>query len=270
MKVAFSTLGCPEWSWSEILATAKDLGFDGIEVRGIGKELYAPAAGPFSEDSIDATKERLASLKLEIPLLSSSCCLSEKDRVEKNMKEAMEYVDLAQKLGVPYVRVLGDREPCPGTDADFMLVFENVAAISQYAESRGVAILLETNGIFAKSGNIASLMEKSARKNLGVLWDVHHPYRFFNEPVETTFGVLKDYVRFVHIKDSALEGGKIRYKMMGHGDVPVEDALKLLKKNRFEGYVSLEWVKRWCMDLEDPWIVYPHFVDYVRKVLGQW
>ena len=35
MKTAFSTLGCPGWSWDEIFATAKDLGLDGIEVRGV-------------------------------------------------------------------------------------------------------------------------------------------------------------------------------------------------------------------------------------------
>ena len=33
MKVSFSTLGCPEWSWAEITSMAKDLGFDGIEIR---------------------------------------------------------------------------------------------------------------------------------------------------------------------------------------------------------------------------------------------
>ena len=34
MKIAFSTLGCPEWSWEDIYSMAKDTGFDGIELRG--------------------------------------------------------------------------------------------------------------------------------------------------------------------------------------------------------------------------------------------
>ena len=38
MKLAFSTLGCPDWSWEEILATAKDMGFDAVEILGIAKE----------------------------------------------------------------------------------------------------------------------------------------------------------------------------------------------------------------------------------------
>jgi len=35
MKIGFSTLGCPDWTLSEILATAKDLGYNGVEIRGI-------------------------------------------------------------------------------------------------------------------------------------------------------------------------------------------------------------------------------------------
>lgn len=50
MKIAFSTLGCPDFSWNEIYAMAKDLGYDGIEVRGLGNELAAFQAQPFHEE----------------------------------------------------------------------------------------------------------------------------------------------------------------------------------------------------------------------------
>lgn len=39
MKLGFSTIGCPEWDWAEILGTAKDMGIDGIEIRGVEDEL---------------------------------------------------------------------------------------------------------------------------------------------------------------------------------------------------------------------------------------
>ena len=41
MKLSFSTLGCPRWTLKEIVATAKDLGFDGVEIRGIGDKINA-------------------------------------------------------------------------------------------------------------------------------------------------------------------------------------------------------------------------------------
>ena len=58
MKLAFSTLGCPGWSFEEIFATAKDLGMDGIEIRGIGTEMYAPKAAPFAPQISDRRPEK--------------------------------------------------------------------------------------------------------------------------------------------------------------------------------------------------------------------
>ena len=80
MKFSFSTLGCPGWTWDDMLVTAKDLGFDGIEVRGIGNELYVPNAKPFINTNIEKTKERLNKLKLDIPCLTSSCYLFDKSK----------------------------------------------------------------------------------------------------------------------------------------------------------------------------------------------
>lgn len=39
MKLSFSTLGCPDWSFQTILDEAQRLGFDGIEIRGIEGEM---------------------------------------------------------------------------------------------------------------------------------------------------------------------------------------------------------------------------------------
>ena len=39
MKLSFSTLGCPDFNWSEIYSMARDFRFDGIEVRGIGDDI---------------------------------------------------------------------------------------------------------------------------------------------------------------------------------------------------------------------------------------
>ncbi len=44
MKIAFSTLACPNSSWQDIVSMAKDLGFDGIEIRGLGDDISAVCA----------------------------------------------------------------------------------------------------------------------------------------------------------------------------------------------------------------------------------
>ncbi len=266
MKIAFSTLGCPEWTWEEIIAAARDLGYDGVEVRGVEGEMYVPSARPFTGSNAEKTKLRLKSLGLEIPCLTSSCYLFEAD--DRNaIKEGTDYILLAEELGVPYVRVLGDRDPAPGTGIDDNIVSDNLARLAEFAGQHGVTVLIETNGVYSDSGRLAALIEKTGHPNAQVLWDIHHPYRFAGEPVEKTYETLKNHIRMVHIKDSVMEQGKLKYKITGQGDVPVRVALKLLKSSGYTGYVSLEWVKRWNMELEDPGIVIPNFINFVKTVV---
>ena len=269
MKISFSTLGCPGWSWDDILSTARDLGFDGIEVRGVENELYVPKAVPFLEKNAIATIERLKKLRLEIPTITSACYLFDGENSEANLKEGMDYIALADRLGVPYVRVLGDRNPEPGKNVDLGLVAENLRKLDKFAAGKGVMLLVESNGVLANSDTMLELLKTAGCSNTGVLWDVHHPFRYYGEPVMKTWSVLKEYIKFVHIKDSIVKDGKIKYKMMGHGDVPVKEALILLKNGGYIGFVSLEWVKRWCMDLEEPGVVFSHFVNYVKSILDQ-
>ena len=66
-----------------------------------------------------------------------------------------------------------------------------------------------------------------------------------------------------------MRDGKVEYRMMGYGDVPVFDALKLLREGGYEGYISLEWVKRWCPDLQEPGIVFAHYATYMRYLINQ-
>lgn len=266
MKISFSTLGCPDWSWEDMLSTAKDLGFDGIEIRGIGNELYAPKVKQFSDDNIELTKKKLNKIGLEIPCLTSACFLFDKQNIEKHWQEGIDYIELAAKLGTPFVRVLGDEHPYPG-NVDIAFVAENLKKLSDIANAKGVKLLIETNGVFADSKVLKSLLESVNSDSVGVLWDVHHPIRFFNEPIEYTFENLKKYICYLHVKDSTVVEGDVKYKMMGYGDIPVKGIVELLKENGYTGYISLEWVKRWCLDLEEPGIVFAHYSGYMKTVM---
>lgn len=266
MKLSFSTLGCPGWSWEDMLSTAKDIGFDGIEIRGIGNELYAPKAKQFSSENIDITKKKLEKMGLEIPCLTSASYLFDKANIDKHMQEAKDYIELASKLGTPFVRVLGDAQPQPG-EADIDFVIDNLRKLAVTAEEKGVKLLLETNGVFAASKVMKEAVEKVQSGSVGVLWDVHHPYRFFNENVDETYENLKDYISYIHIKDSLMVNDTVKYKMMGYGDIPIKRIVELLKENGFKGYLSLEWVKRWCLELEEPGIVFSHYAGYMKGLI---
>ena len=138
MKLAFSTLGCPDYSWSDIYAMAKDIGFGGIELRGLGDDIFSVHAEPFSKENIKKTKEKLKKLHLEIPCLSSGCALRFKEQMQENIQEIGEYISLAQQLGTPYIRILGDRTAEITTDFDDADVIEALRILAPQADRKSV------------------------------------------------------------------------------------------------------------------------------------
>jgi fatty-acyl-CoA synthase len=265
MKLSFSTLGCPRWSLGEMYSTAKDLGFNGIEIRGVADELYAPKIKAFQDDKIKETIDKLNQLKIEIPILTSDCALANYQDKEKALIEAKDYIILAKKLGVKYIRVMCTNSATPN-GGDYELAVKSYKEIADFAEKYDVIPLMETNGFFCDTALLNKFMKEVDRKNIGVLWDIHHPYRYNGEDIKTSLKNIGKYVKHTHLKDSVIINGMTQYKMMGYGDVPLVEAVKELQNMGYKGYYSLEWTKRWNINLEEPGIVFSHYVNFMKGV----
>ncbi len=268
MKLAFSTLGCPNWQWREIFATAKDLGVDGIEIRGIENEMYAPKIRIFDDSNYQATLGQLRDAGLVLTQLTSGATLGMPDSPAAGRREAMDYIDTAARLGVPYIRVMISPQPQP-EPVDMEAARRLYLELCDYAKPKGVCVLVETNGALADSHVMREFVDGADPDSSGVLWDIHHPYRFFGESPEFTFRNIGQYVKNTHVKDSVYKDGKLSYRMMGYGDVPVFDALKTLKAGEYQGFITLEWVKRWNKELQEPGIVFYHYVSYMKYLMEQ-
>lgn len=269
MKISFSTLACPDYDWADIYSMAKDIGFDGIEIRGLGEDIFAVKAKPFTESQLPLTIKKLRELGLEIPCLASGSALKFKSEHNKNITEITQYIVLAQKLGTPYIRVLGDLEPEPEGEVDDSYVADVLRVLGTIAEGFGVCLLVETNGVYADTKRLGKLLDSVNSKGVAALWDMHHPYRYMGESPAETVGNLGSYIKYVHTKDSVMAQGKCSYRMMGEGDMPLIEMLDALKVIGYTGYVSLEWVKRWMPDLSDAGVVFPQFAGYMQDYLNQ-
>ena len=267
MKLAFSTLGCPDFDWPDIYSMAKDLGFDGIEIRGLGKDIFAVRAKPFTEEELPNTIRKLQQLRLEIPCLSSGCCLKFADKADENHNEIIQYIELAAKLKTPYIRILADLEPQPSGEVDDEAVISSLKRLVPIAEEKGVTLLVETNGVYTDTKRLFNLLNAVGSDAVGALWDIHHPYRFANESPGQTVQNLGAYIKYIHIKDSVMVDGKVSYRMMGEGDLPIDDFIMALQSINYNGYISLEWVKRWAPDLDDAGVVFPNFANYMSRYL---
>ena len=270
MKLAFSTVGCPDWSFGEIFAAAKDFGYDAIEIRGMGKEMYAPKLNVFSEKNIDATKKKLVDAGIFVSMLASNAVIGIPAHANAGKKEALEYIDLAQRLEAPFVRVMVTPRP-EADEADLGCAAATYLEICEYAKDKNVAPLVETNGAFAESGVLAKFLEQVPSENKGVLWDVNHPFRFFGEGARQTFENIGEYVKYLHVKDSTTDPAtkKTSYQMVGHGDLPIAEIVGLMGDSGYDGVLSLEWTKRWLPELLEPGIVFMQYVNHMRYLLAK-
>ena len=262
MKLCFSTIGCPDWRFADIVSAAKDLGYSAIEIRGIEGEIYAPAIKELTDD-FAKTKQLLDDTGIKISMLTSGAALADHSRKGASVDEAKAYIDLAAKVGAEFVRVMSTDKPY-FDGGDIELCARQYQQVVDYAKGSGVTPLMETNGLFVDTKQLADFLDATSG-NCGALWDVHHPYRFNDESITTTVGNLGGKIKYVHLKDSVIEKGKVAYRMMGYGDVPVKEAIETLRFNEYDGYYTFEWVKLWNKELEDAGIVFANYASYMKR-----
>ncbi|MCQ2497204.1 MAG: AMP-binding protein [Lachnospiraceae bacterium] len=266
MKISFSTIACPDFSWGDIYSMAKDFGFDGIEIRGIGDDISVVNAPAFSPEKVEATMKKLGELRLEIPCLDTGCCLKKEADHDLCIKEVTDYISLADKIGTPYVRILADSNPEPVEDINDEYIAGIIGELDAIAKKYdNVTLLVETNGVYSDTLRLKRLLDKVGSERVAALWDIHHPYRYMGESPEETVKNIGNYIKHVHVKDSVMTDGKAQYKLMGQGDMPLARVFSALAEAKYSGYISLEWVKRWDSELQNAGIAFPHFANYMSK-----
>ena len=272
LPLGFSTLGCPGWSWPRILDEASRDGYAAIELRGLEGEMDLTKRPEFSAGQLAATRRQLADRGLRVVCLGASAVMHEMDPARRDVQlaEARRFVDLAEALGAPYVRVFGDRK-LPGIERDAMLahVARGLRELGDHAQGRGVTVLVESHGDFTDSASLLEILERAESRGVALLWDAHHTFVSGGEDPETTVSRLGRWVRHTHLKDSVAAGNDRRYVLTGTGDVPVERQIAALARIRYGGYYSFEWEKRWHPEIEEPEVAIPHFARVASEYLRQ-
>lgn len=269
MKIAFQTLACPSWNWETIVSEAQRMGYDGVEIRGIEGEMYLPKARPFLPENLHVTMADLKNRGLSICCLDSGCAFHDKVCYDKAITEGRDTIDLAARLGVPYIRVFGDLIP-PGAQYEDIaaMVAQGLDELGHYAEDKQVEVLLETHGDFNKHRVILDVLGRVRSSAVGVLWDFEHPF-MHSESVLDTYSHLAPYIKHTHVKDARHKDGGKELCLIGDGEVPVPEIVATLKEGGYSGWLSLEYEKQWVQALEEPEVSLPAYISYIKQVLGQ-
>ncbi len=269
--ISFSTLGCPAWSWKTILEQADRLGYAGIEIRGIKGEMDLAKVPEFQGARLAETKKDLTALGLVISDLGASARMHEKDPAtrEKQLDEGRRFIDLAQAMGVKYVRVFGDKIPEGEPKEEVMKrVVDGFQQLTGHARPAGVTVLIESHGDFTHSTDLEVILTRVGSPQFALLWDACNSFVAGKEKPADTYAKLGRWIRHTHLKDLKTEGGAQRYVLVGSGEVPVREQVRVLAAGGYQGFYSFEWEKGWHPEIEEPEVAFPQYAKAIGEYLA--
>ncbi|MFI5014947.1 MAG: sugar phosphate isomerase/epimerase family protein [Hyphomicrobiales bacterium] len=275
MKLAFSTLGCPQWPFADILKYGHEYGFDGVAFRGVKGELDLAKVPEFAPAERRRSRERMrrAGLEPSMLLTSTRLMLVKPAEIEESLNSARAHIDLAAELGAPAVRVFGGQLPVGlSRSAAVRRAAERLRQLGDHAARKGVLVLLETHDDFTDPIMVRQVMEAALHPAVGVLWDIHHPFRILAQPTEQAWRELGPWVKACDLKDSVSDDTArlgYRYVRIGEGELPLDATLRLLHDVQYDGWLTFEWEKMWHPDIADPHDSFPHFTRTIRERLAR-
>jgi sugar phosphate isomerase/epimerase len=267
MKLAYSTLACPNWTIEEAVAAAARYGYDAIEWRVADGEIIGP-------ETLPAVRQRMRTVPvahgIAVASLDTSCQLVQPS-LEKRLTERENIPrldDMAVELGAPFLRISGGSLPPGATRAAILEpAAEVLHTAGTYAAGRNVTLILETHDAWTQSADMLALLQAASAPATRVLWDIHHTYRAGEAPAQSV-AALGPAIAYVHIKDGRMRpDGAWELCLLNEGTVPLREACTALQHGGYDGYLSLEWEKKWHPELAGPEVALPQAVPWLRSFL---
>ena len=268
-KLAFSTLGCPAWSFEKVVENAVKMGFSAIEIRGIEDELDNAKVKCFLPENRAKTQALLKENNLVISDLGTSASFHDPAGHPAAIAECVAALEICNDMGIMGIRVFGNNF-IEGVDHEQTIkdVANGIKAVCDEAEKMGSAkVLLEIHGDFNTVENVGKLLKEIGDKpSFGIIWDIIHSYHASRNDFVPFYELIKPYIMHVHTKDCIIENDEIIDLLPGKGDIDMPAMIGAMEKDGYAGYYSLEWEKRWRGELPEPEEVFPVYVEYMRTL----
>ena len=256
MKIAFSTLACPEWTLEQVAERAASMGYLGVDMRSFLSVQERMPNDPMSHEpeAIDSIFDNAGVIPLclstgvkfdkpiEPPLLGRIFV-----NEEAGVGEAKQFVDLADRAGVKFVRVYGCHLPAaePKTWST-RRVTERLTLASQTCRNTDVRLLIENAGSFARAADLLELIERVDSQWLGASYNMLAAVNGGECPVDGV-RVLRDHLKVVRISDTDDDGNPV---MLGKGCFPIAKLIETLAEIDYDGWIVYEYPKLWQPDLD--------------------
>jgi sugar phosphate isomerase/epimerase len=274
MKISMMTLGCPNWDLDTICTKGREYGFDGVDFRGLLDEIDVTKLPAFTS-GVAETRQKLADAGLEVSGISSSIRVCEPENLQDNIEEARRTIPVALELGAKNIRVFGvgnldefSHEELAKIGRDCM---EQILALDGAEELHW---LFETHDNWIRAQDCKLLLDIIDNPAFGALWDMGHTARVGGESPAESYAAIGPRVGYTHVKDAVYDPNHERamadgwyYVLPGEGQLPLAQAIALLRQNGYDDWLLFEHEKRWHPDLAEPEEAFPAFVKWVKPLI---
>ena len=240
----------------QVCDIAKEMGFDGIEFIDL-----IPKNGT-KEDAMREARElrrHCEELGLTICAYTVGANLLAEE-IEAEIARLCDQVDVAVELGVPVMRhdatfALPKKEGY-GWREGIRDMAPHIRRVTEYAEAHGVRTCTENHGyIYQAPERVEELIRTVGHANYGWLVDMGNFMCADADPTNAVV-IAAPYAFHVHAKDFLWKSGALpkpsgffptagmnylRGTVLGHGVVPVQNCVNVLKNAGYDGWLSLEF-----------------------------
>ena len=263
--IAFSTLGCPAWSWKTILENADRLGYAGARAARHRRARWTSRRSRSSRARASRRRRRTSPRSASWSPTSArprGCTRRTRPTREKQLDEGRRFIDLAHAMGVKYVRMFGDKIPEGEPKEEVMKrVVDGFQQMAELREARRASRCSSSRTATSRTRpTSSSILTRVGSPQFALLWDAHHsfvagkeqPGRHLRERSASGSATRTSRTR-------SPTGADRRYVLIGTGEVPVKEQVAVLAKDGYKGFYCFEWEKKWHPEIEEPEVAFPHY-----------
>lgn len=213
------------------------LGIEYFEARGInGTNISEITDAELAELKADMKKYGIKVSSIGSPIGK----IGINDDFDAHIRLLERVIYISKELGAKYIRIFSfyipeGEEPEKYRDE----VMRRMKAMAEVAEREGVILLHENEkDIYGDTAaRCRDVLDTVASDNLRAVFDPANLVQCGEVTYPYAFELLKPYLQYMHIKDSTVSGDIVP---AGCGEGKIAEILKELKKDGYDGFVSLE------------------------------
>lgn len=235
---------------------AKEMGFDAIEFTDlIGETLEEQKA------YADVIRKEAEQCGIKINAYTIGACLFQEseEKMAAEVERLKGQLDIAKILDAEVMRhdvcyKLGKTGKARSFDLMLPDISNNARLVTEYGQSLGIRTCTENHGYIAQdSDRVERLFNAVNHDNYGLLVDIGNFICVDENPI-TAVSRVAPYAVHVHAKDMYVRnsvsgacnhptrgGNYFVGAVVGEGDIPVKQCIRILKRAGYDGYVSIEY-----------------------------